>query len=120
MANNFLQRALKPSESDEPPPLGGTRAQAVQRLQVGVLGIVAMVLVVGLVDVIRSEADEVEAQSVPEAASTVEPSASPTQQADPLSQAGVVPDLPATPSPTASASQEPAIVPEGVATGEAE
>ena len=97
-------------------PLGGNRAQAVQRLQVGLSGLAAMVLLVGLANIIQDRARVTQEQSVPEAAPTTEPSAQPAQT-DPLADAGVVPDLPAEPSPTPV--QESAIVPEqGEAAGD--
>lgn len=74
-------------------PLGGTRAEAVQRLQVGLSGIAAMVLLVGLANVIQNRARETEELAVPGAAPTTEPTEAP-QQRDPLADAGVVPDLP--------------------------
>lgn len=90
-------------------PLGGSRAQAVHRLQIGIAGVVLMVLLVGLASLVQDRAREVDASSVPQAAATTEPSAQPTQ-ADPLVEAGVVPDLPAEPSP--SSTQSPAVMPE--------
>ena len=83
------------------------RKQTVQRLQVGLSGLAAMVLLVGLANIIQDRARVTEERSVPEAAPTVQPSG-PTPLSDPLADAGVVPDLPAEPTPT----QEPAIVPE--------
>lgn len=99
-------------------PLGGTRAEAVQRLQIGLSGLAAMVLLVGLANVIQSRARVADAQAVPDAAPTVEPTQSMPQR-DPLVDAGVVPDLPVEPTP--SATQEAAIMPEqgeGVKNGE--
>ncbi|MCP5395956.1 MAG: hypothetical protein H6918_04350 [Sphingomonadaceae bacterium] len=91
-------------------PLGGTRAESMQRLQVGVAGLAAILLMIGLASVITDRARETEASTVPEAASTTEPSATPAPKSDPLAEAGVVPDLPAEPAPTAT--QEAAILPE--------
>lgn len=79
----------------------------IQRLQVGVSGLAAMVLLVALANVIQNRARDTEAHSVPEAAPTVMPAA-PPPLSDPLADAGVVPDLPAEPVPA----QQPAIVPE--------
>ena len=81
-----------------PAPLGGTRSQAVQRLQVGLGGVFGIVLLVGLAGLIQDRADQTERDSVPEAAPTNAPDPQPTG-ADPLVEAGVVPDLPATPTP---------------------
>lgn len=90
-------------------PLGGTRAQAMQRLQVGLSGLGAMILLVGLANIIQDRARVADSQSVPEAAPTTEPSPS-SPLTDPLADAGVVPDLPAEPEPANT--QEAAIVPE--------
>ena len=53
-------------------PLGGTRAEALQRLQVGLAGIGAMILLVGLANVIQNRAQLSELTSVPDAAPTTE------------------------------------------------
>ena len=84
-------------EADPAMLLGGTRAQAMQRLQVGVFGLATMVLLIALAQIIMNQAREAEAFVVPEAASTVAPSATPTPASDPLADAGVGPDLPAEP-----------------------
>lgn len=89
------------------PALGGTRAQTIHRLQVGLSGLAAMVLLIGLANIIQDRARVTEQRSVPEAAPTVRPD-TPSPLSDPLADAGVVPDLPASPTPT----QQPAIVPE--------
>jgi hypothetical protein len=78
------------------------RAEAVQRVQVGLVGIGAMVLLVGLASAIGGQADRNDKLAVPEAAPTTEPSA-PAAQANPLADAGVVPDIAAEPQPAASA-----------------
>lgn len=93
-----------------PAPLGGTRAQAMQRLQVGASLLVGIVLVVGLANVIEDRAKQADAQAVPDAASTVEATAA-APAVDPLADAGVVPDLPAESSvaPTGPARPEAAI-----------
>lgn len=73
-------------------PLGGTRAEAMQRLQVGLTGLSAMVVVIAMASVIGGQADIAEDAAVPDAAPTTEPSAAPAQR-DPLADAGVVPDI---------------------------
>ncbi len=95
-----------PSEALEAAPLGGTRAEAVKRVQVGLTGIAAMVLLVGLANVIQNRARETEQLAVPEAAPTTEPTAAP-QPRDPLADAGIVPDLPV--EDTAPALQDPVV-----------
>lgn len=82
-------------------PVGQARAEALQRLQVGLFGIGAMVLLVGLASIIGSQADLAEDAAAPEAAPTTEPSPTPSQ-ANPLADAGVVPDIAAEPSPSPS------------------
>ena len=92
---------LGAGESDAPPegaPLGGTNAEASQRLQIGLFGIVSMILLVGLASIIGTQADRTEESSVPEAAPTTEPSEAPPQR-DPLADAGIVPEIPAEPEP---------------------
>lgn len=87
------------------------RVEALQRLQVGLVGIAAMVLLVGLASIIGGQADLADELAVPEAAPTTEPSPTPTR-ANPLADAGVVPDIeaepPAPPTPRGSPSAEAA------------
>jgi len=84
-------------------PISGTRGQAMQRLQVGLFGIASMVLLVGLANVVLTNARQNEAQVVPEAVN-----ANATVQgkvaSDPLAEAGIVPDLP---SPSQAQTQTP-------------
>ncbi len=105
MANRKLFRRFENLGSDEAAPkavpLGGTREEAMQRLQVGLFGIFAMVLLVGLAGAIGSQAELTEAASVPDAAPTTEPTEAPPQR-DPLVDAGVVPDIPVEPTPAPS------------------
>lgn len=90
----FFDMSLKPAEAELPEvPLGGTRAQAMQRLQIGIAGVVLMVLMVGLASIIQNRAELSDATAVPQAAPTTEPSVDP-EQSDPLAEAGVVPDMP--------------------------
>lgn len=88
-----------PESTPDGAPLGGTRSEAAQRLQVGLFGIGSMVLLVGLANILGNQADLTEEGAVPEAAATTEPIAPPAQR-DPLADAGIVPDIPAEPSPT--------------------
>jgi hypothetical protein len=84
---------------DLAPPPNQARAEAIQRLQIGLLGIGSMVLLVGLASIIGSQADLADQAAVPEAAPTTEPTDAPPQ-ANPLADAGVVPDIAAEPSPS--------------------
>jgi len=90
-------------EEAMPSPLGGTRAERIQRLQVGGFGLAAMVLMVALADIVISRARETEAASVPETAPMAEASVAPR---DPLADAGVVPDLPDDPAAEGAAPQD--------------
>jgi len=97
--------AAEPEESTEAEDISTARqarAEAVQRLQVGVFGIGAMVLLVGLASIIGGQADMNDNLAVPEAAPTTEPKPVPAQ-ANPLADAGVVPDIAAEPSAAPSA-----------------
>jgi len=91
-----------PDEPEASPPAGQARAEAVQRLQVGLFGIGAMVLLVGLASIIGGQAERNDQLAAPEAAPTTEPSAA-AAQANPLADAGVVPDIAAEPSAAPSA-----------------
>lgn len=87
-------------------PLSGTRAQRMQRLQVGLFGLGAMVLMIALADIVTSRARETEEASVPELAPVAEESPAPAPR-DPLADAGVVPEVPVeTPKPAPAAPQE--------------
>ena len=94
-----LRGPAKPDDATEVAPMGGTRAQATQRLQVGLSGIAAMILLVGLANVIQDRARVTEEASVPGAAPTTVPEEAPPLR-DPLADAGVVPDLPVEPNVT--------------------
>lgn len=81
-------------ENDAPgeAPLGGTRAQALQRLQIGLAGLTVVIAFIAIAGVIGNLADRAEEAAVPDAAPTTEPSPAPAQR-DPLADAGVVPDI---------------------------
>lgn len=89
----------QPETGEISTPPNQARAEAIQRLQIGLFGIGAMVLLVGLASIIGSQADLADQAAVPEAAPTTEPTAAPPQ-ANPLADAGVVPDITAEPSPS--------------------
>ena len=84
-------------------PLGGTRQERMHRLQIGVVGIVMIMLLIALADIISGRAQETQANAVPEAAPTVVASEA-SAPSDPLADAGVVPALPVEPSAAASGS----------------
>src|SRR3990167_8700868 len=91
---------LEPDPQDAEPgnaPASGSRGEAVQRLQIELSGLAAMILLVGLANIIQDRARQVDEKTVPEAAVTGDQSL-PSSQRDPLADAGIVPDLPAEPA----------------------
>lgn len=94
LAELLRPHAREPQEVILPPaPLAGLRGQRLQRLQVGVFGLAAMVLLVGLANIIKTNAEHTEAQVVAEAVPTAR-QATATEASDPLADAGVVPGMP--------------------------
>jgi len=95
--------ASEPHETDViHVPLAGTRAQSLQRLQFGLGGLGAMVLLVGVANVIVDRVKQTDEASVPEAAATATPSPTPVAN-DPLADAGVAPIV----APTAAGTPAP-------------
>ena len=81
---------LRPVAQDAPQaPLAGSRSQSIQRLQVGLFGLAAMVLLVALANIIRNNADQNEATVVPEAAPTMIADQATGTASDPLADAGL-------------------------------
>lgn len=108
---HFFDMSRKPpvGELPEVTPGGPRRLRNLQRLQIGITGVVLMVVLVGLASLVENSAAGVDAVSVPEAAPTTEPSEAPSQT-DPLVEAGVVPDLPAPQAAQTPAQQVPSDV----------
>ena len=92
MANDSVD-TLYPAADEAQAPLAGSRSQSIQRLQVGLFGLAAMVLLVALANIIRNNADQNEATVVPEAAPTMAKGQADEPVSDPLADAGVVPDV---------------------------
>ena len=88
-----------PADGNEGAPLAGTRSQSMQRLQIGLFGLAAMVLLVALAGIIINNAERNQALVVPEAAPTMTSEANPSPGRDPLAEAGIVPDLQSQPEP---------------------
>ncbi|GGD55873.1 hypothetical protein [Croceicoccus mobilis] len=84
-----VQQPRELATAAESSGLQGTRAQALQRLQVGVGGLAAMVLVVGLASTIMQQARQSSDPAAPTAAAEQEKKAG-----DPLVDIGVQPELP--------------------------
>lgn len=86
-----------------------------RRLQLGAIGIGAVLVLIGLASIIQEGAQKSDRATVAEAVSSPQPDVS-TAAPDPLAQAGVVPEMPASPaaggstpaSPTAKAPAEDA------------
>ncbi|QKG70140.1 hypothetical protein [Erythrobacter mangrovi] len=106
---HFFDMSRKPVVPELADVSGGNarRERTIQRLQIGVTGVVLMILLVGLASVIQNRAAETDATAVPEAAATTEPTTAATQS-DPLVEAGVVPDMPAQPAPATTVAPTPA------------
>ena len=92
-------------------PLQGTRAQSLQRLQVGLGGLLAMILLVGLANIIMDRARQTEAGAVPEAAAISGKSPKPGAN-DPLADAGVAPDVTVDPTPAPTSQVDPDRIPD--------
>lgn len=95
-----------------PPSARELRSQAVYRLQVGLFGLCAMLLLVGLANIITDRVDQTVAVEEP-LESVVAVDARPKKPvADPLADIGVVPAADPTPSPTPTESEsgEPLII----------
>lgn len=108
VSSDIQKTTLNEKEAETlPVPLGGKNAQTIQRLQVGIFGLMAMGLLVVLANVIMDRAKESEATSVPEASATTVPEAATSPVSDPLVDAGVVPDLPIGPGDGAPATTTP-------------
>lgn len=81
------------TEDDDAPLVASSkaRAEAVKRLQIGLAGLVTMLLLVSLANIIQDRAKESELTRVPDATSSG--GATSATNKDPLADAGVVPEL---------------------------
>ena len=68
----FFDMSRKPPVGELPdvPSMNARRERTVQRLQIGITGIVMMILLVGLASIIQNRAAETDATTVPDAAPT--------------------------------------------------
>jgi hypothetical protein len=108
--SDFLGARRRRGPEETAVGIAGARSESLHRLQVGLSGLAAIVLMLALANVIMDRANRTEAASVPDAAATVLPPPVHSQQNDPLADAGVVPDVPARPAPTPTSTQVPVIV----------
>lgn len=101
MVLNTNSRAPAPPGLPQQPPVAGSnglrRSEVFRRLQMGGIGIVGVLVLIALASLIQERAQMTDRGAVPQAslASGGTPS---TAAPDPLAQAGVVPDIPATPT----------------------
>ncbi|PNU01885.1 hypothetical protein [Novosphingobium guangzhouense] len=104
--SHSILEPLKTAQHFVPPSARELRSQAVYRLQIGLFGLCAMLLIVGLANVIR---DRIRLNdSVDPIQEVVAVDAKPTKTAsDPLADIGVVPAADPSPTPTPSASASP-------------
>jgi hypothetical protein len=90
--------ATKPASTPQhftPPTARELRAQALHRLQIGLFGLAAMLLLVGLANIIMDRARLAEA-AMPAPAGVVVPTTAP--KSDPLADIGVIPSPDAKPA----------------------
>ena len=81
----------------------------------GAIGVVAVLLLIGLASIIKDRASQTESTAVAGAAPTTAPGGA-SAGADPLAEAGVLPDRPASPSAPAATPREPDATMTGAAT----
>ena len=113
MATQPPHRVLQPLVTPQhyaPPGARELRAQAVQRLQSGLFGIAAIVLVVGLANIINDRARQADASARPQTSAS---SSNSVGASDPLADIGVVPSQPAEGAPRAKPANSTAPVPAG-------
>ncbi|WJY19079.1 hypothetical protein QQS45_02250 [Alteriqipengyuania flavescens] len=79
------------------------RPESVYRLQVGAIGLGAMLLLVSLANIIMDRARESDAAAVPDTVATVAAPAASEAPQDPLADTGVVPEVAPTPTPSSEA-----------------
>ncbi len=84
-SNPLVQKVVAEPQHFVPPTPRERRAQAVHRLQVGLFGLAAMLLLVGLANIIMDQAQR--SDPAPVVAATQ----APAKPADPLADIGVVP-----------------------------
>ena len=92
MASEPPRRVLDPLTAPQhymPPGARELRAQAVQRLQAGLFGIAAIILIVGLASIINERARQAGAATQPQVSGRASPAAQ--GDSDPLAEIGVVP-----------------------------
>ena len=90
-----LVKKVSTAQHFEPPTARELRAQAVQRLQVGLFGLAAMLLLVGLANIIMQHARQSDAAALSAKATSGAPG-----NTDPLADIGVVPPPEPGTSPT--------------------
>lgn len=93
MTQEPVSKIVQPATAAQqivPPPMRELRSQVVQRLQVGLFGLAAMLLLVGLANIIMDRARQADADN-PAPASVIGMDEPDKSGADPLADIGVVP-----------------------------
>lgn len=80
------------------PPLAGSASQRLLRVQIGLFGLVCMIMLIGLADIVIRRAQMTEA-SVVDPVIAAPPPAEAAERRDPLAEAGVVPGIEAQSAP---------------------
>lgn len=85
---------IEQSEDDDALLLvpGKARAEAIKRLQIGLGGLLAMMLLVSLANIIQDRRKQSDLTTVPNPVASQETETAPAK--DPLADAGVVPEIP--------------------------
>jgi hypothetical protein len=91
----------------ESSPMGGTRRQRMQRLQIGIFGLATMIVLVALADMIISSAEQNRAGVPEDMPPVTTEDLPPPAPRDPLVEAGVVPNLPVDGGAAPAQSQPP-------------
>ncbi|WP_246543697.1 hypothetical protein [Novosphingobium profundi] len=108
MATKLPPQVLEPLTSAQhyaPPSSRELRSQAVHRLQVGLFGLCAMLLIVGLASIIMDRARRVDRQDpIHDVVAADAPDKKPAS--DPLADIGVMPAAEPSPSPTPNAPEQ--------------
>lgn len=89
-----------------PPSVRELRAQSVHRVQVGLAGLAAMLLLVGLANIIMDRARQSDAGTVTTSADRAA-SGTPSANSDPMVDIGVAPDLPSSSTPASAGPAAP-------------
>lgn len=98
--NNFItQQTVEELAASDDAHRAQGRKLSIQRLQIGVFGLCAMALLVGLANILQNSAAEIQASSVEPSVPALSGGEEIAPMRDPLADAGVVPELPSETAP---------------------